>query len=175
MKSEAVQISEALRRAIDCNGIYDPDINRPLDKQLRAALPLAEQLEAQVVSLRAELDKAQLLITGMRLACDEAVIDGDDLRAQVEQLKSEKQQAEESAIRAGWDLTTFRVDLSNVIDGLSKQVEQLTADKARLDWLQAKIDPAKQAANGGFVVQTLEIRNNHSMRQSIDYAMKESQ
>lgn len=49
---------------------------------------------------------------------------------QVEQLKNEKRNAEEAAIRAGWDLTTLRVDLSNVIDGLGKQVEQLTADKA---------------------------------------------
>lgn len=153
------KISEALRYwasedfKCDCHESYirrnlrDPDCfycnNKEEIESARAALPLAEHLEAQVVSLRAELAEAKRSDRPFARAFEaagekakalhylgEADKEIDKLRAQVEQLKNEKRNAEESAIRAGWDLTTLRVDLSNVIDGLGKQVEQLTADKA---------------------------------------------
>lgn len=44
-------------------------------------------------------------------------------------------------------------------------------DTEMLDWLQSQIDPVKQRANGGFVTQTLEMRNNASIREGIRVTM----
>lgn len=230
-ESETGKISEALRRIESTAAAlwadhYTHAVRGKIEllRELNSALPLAqklearlarlenyirvsdekrEQLEAEVVSLRAELEQANKRIETLR---QESQSHADTIREMVpsymkywaplsaveilckeqEKLRAELEQeriqhagcltaaegwAKDPPKKGDWAWSpAFQAALD-----LRAQVEQLTADKARLDWLQAKIDPAKQAANGGFVVQTLEIRNNHSMRQSIDNAMKKSQ
>lgn len=61
-------------------------------------------------------------------------------------------------------------ELGQQVESLRAERDALKADKERLDWLESLIDRDKQAANGGFVVQTLEIRNNASLRQALDAA-----
>lgn len=58
---------------------------------------------------------------------------------------------------------------------LKAQVQFGALDTDRMEYIQSTIDRDKQRQNGGFVTVTLEIRNNATVREAIDDAIKHKQ
>lgn len=127
---------------------------------IKAALPLAEQLEAEVVSLRAELEQAK----------------------SVKNVSDELQRMQTEFFPAiAWLHELFAIALMQrsiikqkleLVD-LRAQVEELTADKARLDWITSSPVEVVPSSIKYFLFQ--HPPTFKTPREAIDAAMKESQ
>lgn len=166
--SETGKISEALRqllRAIDSGDYY----NDSAMAAARGALPLAEKLEQAIDSLRAELERRSAHANNLTLEVNK-------LRAELAQAKATEIYMVETSRLNGEAYSTLAAAERN----LRAQVEQLTADKARLDLLldvKTRITQWRPPMNGHgwrLIVDGREVSEGVSQRGAID-AMKESQ
>lgn len=136
---------------------------------IKGALPLAEKLEAEVVSLRAELERRSAHANNLTLEVNK-------LRAELAQAKATEIYMVETSRLNGEAYSTLAAAERN----LRAQVEQLTADKARLDLLldvKTRITQWRPPMNGHgwrLIVDGREVSEGVSQRGAID-AMKESQ